>query len=168
MLDAHQTTNVRSPGNGRAGAVKVGLIQEEDKEPGNASENSTDPETPAPSRLEHNERGDERPQIRAQDHKELNVIDNSRMLVEEEEILDPHQRPPLAYAAEEAIDNASREIGVETRGGGRPDAGADPDALEEERDGQAPEKTGEGDDEEATRSEGEELANHGALYRCLR
>ena len=85
------------------------------------------------------------------------------MLVEEEEILDPHQGSSLPYAAEEAIDDAGGEVGVETGGGRGPDACAYHDALEEERDGQAPEETGEGDNEESARSYGEEVANNSAL-----
>ncbi len=88
--------------------------------------------------------------------------------MEEEEILDPHQGSSLAHAAEEAIDNAGSEVGVETDGGRRPDAGANHDALEEECDRQAPEETGEGDDEEAARSDGEEVADNRALHGGLR
>jgi len=89
------------------------------------------------------------------------------MFVEEEEILDLHQRPPLAYAAEEAINNASSEIGVKFGAGCRPDAGADHDAREEERGRQAPKETSKSDDEEATRSNGEDVADNGALHGRL-
>lgn len=167
MLNARQTADVRSPRNDRAGSVKVGLVQKEDEEPANAGENSAHPESPAPGSSGYNERGDERPHIWAQDNRELNVVDNSRMFVEEEEILDPHKRPSLAHAAEEAINNASSEVGVKTGAGCRPDAGADHKALEEERDRQAPEETGEGDDEETTRSNGEDIADNGALHGRL-
>ena len=90
------------------------------------------------------------------------------MLVEEEEILDPHQGSSLPHAAEEAIDDAGGEVGVETGGGRGPDACAYHNALEEERDGQAPEETGEGDNEESARSDGEEVAHNGALHGGLR
>ncbi len=74
----------------------------------------------------------------------------------------------MAHAAEEAINDAGSEVGVESDGGRRPDAGADHDALEEERDRQAPEETGEGDDEETARSDGEEVTDNSALYGGLR
>lgn len=159
---------MRSPRYGRIGPIIESLIQEEDEEPADAGKNSTDPETPAPGSSGHNERGNERPQVRTQDDGELNVIDDAWMFVEEKEILDPHQRSPLAHAAEEAINNAGSKVGVKAGRGCRPDAGADHDALEEERDRQAPEETGEGDDKEATSSDGEEVADNGALHGGLR
>ena len=168
LLNPRQTTDVRSPINGRADSIKEDLIQEEDEEPADRGETSADPETPAPGRPGHNERGDQRPQIGAQDDGKLNVVDDSYMFVEAEEVLDPHQRSPLPHAAEEAINDAGGEVGVKTGGGCRPDAGADHDALEEKGDGQAPEETGEGDDEEATHSDGEEIADNRALHGGLR
>lgn len=87
--------------------------------------------------------------------------------MEEEQILDPHEGSSLADAAEEAIDNAGSKVGVETGCGRRPDAGADHDGLEEERDRQTSEKTSESDDEESASSNGEEVANHRALHRGL-
>ena len=168
MLNARETADVRSPINGRADSIKEGLIQEEDEEPADTGETSADPETPAPGSPGHNKRGDQRPQIGAEDDGKFNVVDDSYMFVEAEEILDPHQRSSLAHAAEEAINNAGGEIGVKTGGGCRPDAGADHDDLKEKRDRKAPEETGEGDDEEATRSDGEEIADNRALHGGLR
>lgn len=42
--------------------------------------------------------------------------------MEKEEILNPHQGTSLPHAVEEAIDDACSEVGVEARGGRRPNA----------------------------------------------
>ena len=168
MLNARETADVGSPRYSRAGSVKEGLVQEEDEEPADAGENGADPETPAPGGPRHDERGDERPQVRAQDNGELYIVDDSWVLVEEKQILDPHQGSSLAHATEEAINDAGSEVGVKTGGCRRPDAGADHNALEEQRDRPAPKETGESDDKEAARSDSEEVADNRALHSGLR
>ncbi|KAI4198041.1 MAG: hypothetical protein LQ350_005552 [Teloschistes chrysophthalmus] len=136
-------------------------------EPANAGQDGADPETPAPGGAGHNERGDQRPQVRTQDDGELNIVDYPWVLVKKEEILDPHQGSPLANAAEEAIDDASCKIGVERSRGRRPHARADHDGLEEKGDGQTPKEVCEGDHEQAACSDGEQVTDNSTLHSSL-
>ena len=149
-------------------SIKESLVEEEDEEPADAGKDCAKPESPAPGRSGNNECGDEWAKVRAQNDRELNVVDDSWMLVEEEEIFDPHQGSSLAHAAKEAVDDASSKIGIETVGGCGPGACAHHDGLEEERDGQAPKEASEGDDDETAGSDGEEVANDRALHRGWR
>ena len=168
MLNPGKAAEIRSPRNGRAVSVKERLIEEEDEEPADAGQDRADPESPAPGGPGNNECGDKWPEVRAQNNRELDVVDDSWMLVEEEEILNPHQGSSLTHAAEQAVDDAGSKVGVQTGGGCGPDACAHHDGLEEERDGQAAKKAGEGDDEKTARSDGEEVANNRPLHRGLR
>ena len=90
------------------------------------------------------------------------------MLMEEEQVLDPHQGSTLSHTAKEAIDDARSQVRVKGGGDCRPDACAYHDTLKEEDDRQAPEETRQGDDEQPTCPNGEEVANHSALCRGLR
>ena len=149
-------------------SIKESLVEEEDEEPADAGKDCAEPESPAPGRSGNNECGDKWAKVGAQNDRELNVVDDTWMLVEEEEIFDPHQGSSLAHAAEEAVDDASSKVGVETVGGCGPGARAHHDGLEEERDGQAPKEASEGDDDEAAGSDGEKVTNDRALHRGWR
>lgn len=168
MLNPSETAEVGPSRYARCLAVKEGLVQEEDEEPADAGQDGADPESPWPGSSGHNERGDEWSQVGAQNDGELDVVDDSWMLVEEEEILDPHQGPSLPHTAEEAIYDARSKVGVEARGGRRPDACTDHDGLEDERDWQASKEAGESDDEESACSNGEEVTHNRVLHvgRC--
>ena len=168
MLKPDKAAEIRSPRKGRAVPVKEGLVEEEDEEPADAGKDCAEPESPAPGGSGNNECGDEWAQVRAQNNRELNVIDDSWMLVEEEEIFDPHQGSSLTHAAEETVDDAGGKVGVEGGRGCRPDACAHHDGLKEERDRQAAKVVGEGDDEKTAGSDGEEVANNRPLHRGWR
>ena len=89
------------------------------------------------------------------------------MLVKKEQVFDPHQGSPLSHATEEAIDDAGSEVRIEVGRRRGPDACAYHDGLEEEDDRQASKEARKGYDEEAARSNGEEVADHRALSRRL-
>ena len=70
----------------------------------------------------------------------------------------------MTDATEETVDDAGGKVGVKRGGGCRPDACAHENGLEEEGDRQAAKKAGEGNDDKTAGSDGEEVANNGALH----
>ena len=90
------------------------------------------------------------------------------MLVEKEQVFDPHQGSSLSDTTEEAVDDTGSEVRIEAGRRRGPDACAYHDGLEEEEDGQASEETRQGDDEETARSDSEEVTDDRALGRRLR
>lgn len=164
MLNPYETAEIRAPRYSRPLSVKEGLIQEEDEDPADAGQDGTDPKRPWPGGSRHDERGNEWSQVWTQNDRELNVIDDSGMLMEKEEILNPHQGTSLAHATEEAIDDACSKVGVETRSGCRPDACAYHNGLEEKGDRQASKVIGESNDKDSARSNREQITHNGMLH----
>ena len=87
--------------------------------------------------------------------------------MEKEEVLDPHERATLADAAEEAVDDACGEVGLEAGRRAGPCAGGHHDGLEDEGDGPATKISRQGHDEEAAGADGKEVSDDGTLDLCL-
>ena len=75
--------------------------------------------------------------------------------MEKEGVLNSHESSSLANTTEEAVNNTSSRVGVETSGSGGLDAGANHNASEEKGDGQTAEVSAQGYDEQTASSTGE-------------
>ena len=90
--------------------VEQSLIQEENKNQTHTRKDRAYPKSPSPAHTRHDEGSDQGTEVWAEDNGELHIVDDLGMLVEEEQILDPHQSSALSNAAEEAVDDTSSEI----------------------------------------------------------
>ena len=88
--------------------------------------------------------------------------------MEEEEVLDPHQRSALADAAEEAVDDACGKVGLEAGRSGRPGTGAHHDGLEEKGHREAAKEVGQCHNEKPAGANREDISDHGLLDGILR
>ena len=122
-------------------------------------ENRTQPESPSPSRAADDEGRNERAEIRTGDYWKLNVINGARMLMEEEQVLDPHESSTLADWAEKAIDDAGGKVALKRRRGRWPGTRCKEDGLKEKGDGQAAGIVGQSDNEKSTGADCEDVAH---------
>ncbi len=89
------------------------------------------------------------------------------MLVEEEEVFDPHQCAPLGGTGHETIQNTCCDEGLQARRCSRPGTCCQRERLKEEDDGQSSKVVGEGHDNETADSQTENVADNGFLHIVL-
>lgn len=90
------------------------------------------------------------------------------MLVEEEEVLDPHQGAALGSASDETVQDPCDDEGLEACRCSGPGTCHKGESLKEEQDGQSSEVVRNGHDEETADSQTEDIADYRLLYIVLR
>ena len=148
-------------------AVVQRLVHGKDQEEADAGQDGADAKGPAPGGARDDKGGDEGAKIGAEDDGELDNVDGARMLVEEEQVLDPHERAALAHAAEEAVEHARGQVRVEVRRRRRPRARTHHHGLEDQGDRQPAEVRGQRHHHQPAGADHEDVAHDGLLHGVL-